>query len=55
MVDVMEIALNEGMHTLPPTWRAAPVVHALGEGDGQNWPLLSAGIAVSVVATPQPR
>ena len=40
----MEIAPNKGMHALPPTRRIAPVVHAPGEGDGQNWPLASAGI-----------
>jgi hypothetical protein len=55
MADAMGIALNEGMHALPPTRHVAPVVHAPGEGDGQNWSLASAGIAVLAVATPQPR
>ena len=53
MANVVEIASNEGMHALPPTWRIAPVVHAPGEGDGLNWPLASAGIAAAAVATPQ--
>ena len=54
MADAMEIAPNDGMHALPPTRRVAPVVHAPGEGDGQNWPLANAGIAVPAVATLQP-
>ena len=41
MADAMEIAPNKGMHALPPTRRIAPVVHAPGEGDGQNWLLAS--------------
>ena len=55
MANVVKVAPNEGMHTLPPNWSVAPVVHAPGEGDGQNWPLASAGIAVATVATPQPQ
>ena len=55
MADAMEIAPNEGMPALPPLPRVAPVVHAPGEGVGQSWPLASAGIAVAVAATPQPR
>ena len=53
MADAMGIAANKGMHALPPTQRVVPVVHAPG-GDGQNWPLASAGKAVPAVATPQP-
>ena len=55
MADATEIAPNEGMHALPPTRRVARVVHAPGKGDGQNWPLASAGKAVAAAATPQPR
>ena len=55
MADAMELVPNEGMHALPSTWRGTPVVHAPGDGEGQNWPLASAGIAVPAVATPQPR
>ena len=55
MADAMEIAPNEGMPALPPLPRIAPVVHAPGEGVGQNRPLARAGIAVAVAATPQPR
>ena len=55
MADAMEIAQNEGMPALPPLPPVAPVVHAPGEGVGKNWPLASAGIAVAVAATPQPR
>ena len=55
MADAMEIAPNKGMPALPPLPRIAPVVHAPGEGVGQNWPLGSAGIAVAVATTPQPR
>jgi hypothetical protein len=29
-------------------------VHIPGMGDGKNWPLVIAGKAVGVVATPQP-
>ena len=43
-------------HACSPTYPARPpVVHAPGKGDGRNWPLASAGIAVAVAATPQPR
>ena len=55
MANAMEIVPNEGMHTLPPTRHVASVVHAPCEGDGQNWLLASAGIAVPAVATPQPQ
>ncbi len=55
MADAMEIAPNEGRPALPPLPRVAPVVNAPGEGVGQNWPLASAGIAVTVAATLQPR
>jgi hypothetical protein len=36
MANAMEIAPNEGMPALPPIPRVAPVVHAPGEGVGQN-------------------
>ena len=55
MADAMEIAPNKGMPALPPLPRVAPYVHAPGERVGQNWLLASAGIAVAVAATPQPR
>jgi hypothetical protein len=47
MANAMEIAPNEGMPALPPLPPVAPVVHAPGEGVGQNWPLASAEIAVA--------
>ncbi len=55
MADKMEIAPNKGMPALPSLPCVTPVVHAPGKGVGQNWPLASAGIAVMVAATPQPR
>ena len=55
MTDAMEIASNEGIPALPPLPRVAPVLHAPGKVDGQNWPSASAGIAVAAVVTPQPQ
>ncbi len=55
MTDVMEITSNEGIPALPPLPRVTPVLHAPGEGDGQNWPSASAGIAIAAVVTSQPR
>ena len=55
MAEAMDIAPNEGMPALAPLPPVAPVVDAPGEGVGQNWSLASAGIAVAVAATPQPR
>ena len=55
MADVMEIAPNDTIPPLPPLPGAAPLVHIPGVGDGKNWLLASAGIAVAVVATPQPQ
>jgi hypothetical protein len=43
MADEMEIVLNTGIPVLPPFLRVAPVVHAPGKGDDQNWPLASKG------------
>jgi hypothetical protein len=53
MADDREIDQNNTIPTLPLPG-AAPLVHTPGEGDGQNWPLASAGIAVAAVATMQP-
>jgi hypothetical protein len=50
----MEIAPNSTIPPLPPLPSAAPLVHIPGMGDGKIWPLASAGIAVTMVATPQP-
>ncbi len=55
MADAMGIAPNEGMPALPPLPPVTPVVLASGEGVAQNWPVASAGIAVAVAATLQPR
>jgi hypothetical protein len=55
MTDAMEIASIKGIPAFPPLLGIAPVVHAPGEGDGQNWPSVSAGIAVVGVVTLQPR
>ena len=55
MADAMEITPNEGMPALPPLPPIAPDVHAPDKGVGQNWPLASAGIAIAVAATSQPR
>ena len=52
MADTMEIVPNKGMHALLPTQCVALVLHAPGEGDGQNWPLTSVGIAVAAAAAP---
>ncbi len=50
----MEIAPNEGIPSFPPLPSVAPVIHAPGEGDGQNRPSASAGMAVTVASTPTP-
>jgi hypothetical protein len=55
MADVMEIPPNNTIPPLPLLPGAAPLVHIPGAGDGKNWPLVSVGIAVTAVATPQPR
>ncbi len=55
MADTTEIAPNDTISALPPLPGVAPLVHAPRAGDGQIWPLASAGIAVAVAATPQPR
>ena len=55
MADPEEIAPNDTIPALPPLPGVAPLVHAPRTGDGQIWPLASAGIAVAVAATPQPR
>jgi hypothetical protein len=53
MANAMEITSNEGIPPPPHLLlRVTPVVRAPGKGDGQNWPLASAGIAVAEVATP---
>jgi hypothetical protein len=54
MAGMTEIAPNDTIPPLPPLPGAAPLVHIPGMGDGKNWPLASAGIAVAGVATPQP-
>jgi hypothetical protein len=55
MADTTEIAPNDTIPALPPLPGVAPLLHAPHAGDGQIWPLASAGIAVAVAATPQPR
>jgi len=50
-----EITPNDTIPALPPLTGVAPLVHASRAGDGQIWPLVSAGIAVAVAATLQPR
>jgi hypothetical protein len=55
MADAMEIAPNDTIPALPPLPGASPLVHIPRADDGQTWPLASAGIAVAVAATPQPR
>jgi hypothetical protein len=52
MANVMEITPNDTIPPLPSFPGAAPLVHIPGAGDGKNWPLASAGIAVMAVATP---
>jgi hypothetical protein len=51
----MEIAPNDTIPHLPPLSSAAPLVHIPGVGDGKNWPLARAGIAIAAVATLQPQ
>ena len=46
----MEIAPNDTIPALPPLPGASPLVHIPRVGDGQTWPLASAGIAVAVAA-----
>jgi hypothetical protein len=50
MADAMEIAPNDTIPALPPLPGASPLVHIPRVGDGQTWPLASAGIAVAVAA-----
>jgi hypothetical protein len=50
MADVTEIAPNNTIPPLPPLPGAAPLA-----GDGKNWPLASAGVALAVVASLLPR
>ena len=54
MADTTEIAPNDTIPALPPLPGVAPLVHAPRAGDGQIWPLASAGIAVAQALTPQP-
>ena len=46
----MEIAPNDTIPAHPPHPGASPHVHIPRVGDGQTWPLASAGIAVAVAA-----
>ena len=55
MADTTEIAPNDTIPVLPPLPGVASFVHALDAGDGQIWPLGSAGTAVAQALTPQPR
>ena len=51
----MEIAPNNTIAALPHLPGAAPLMYIPRVGDGQNWPLVSVGVAVAVAATSQPR
>jgi hypothetical protein len=53
MAEPEEIATNVTI-PVPPPPGVAPLVHALRAGDGQIWPLGSAGTAVASATTPQP-
>jgi hypothetical protein len=55
MADTTEIAPNDTIPALPPLPDVNPLEHAPRAGDGQIWPLASAGIAVAVATTPQTR
>ena len=55
MADTTEIAPNDTIPALSPLPGVAPLVHAPHVGDGQNWPIGSAGTAVAQALTPQPR
>jgi len=55
MAVATEIAPNDIIPTLSPLRGASPLVHIQRAGDGQTWPLASAGIAVAMATTPQPR
>ena len=50
MADTTEIAPNDTIPVLPPLPGVASFVHALDAGDGQIWPLGSAGTAVAQAA-----
>ncbi len=54
MADTTEIAPNDTIPALPPLPGVAPLVHAPRAGDGQIWPLGSAGTAVGQALTLQP-
>ena len=54
MADTMEIAPNDTIPALPPLPGVASLLHAPHVGDGQIWPLGSAGTAVAQALTPQP-
>ncbi len=49
----MEIGPNDTIPPLPPLLGAAPLVHIPGAGDGKNWPLASAGIALGLLDNPK--
>ncbi len=50
MADTTEITPNDTIPALPPLPGVAPLVHAPRSGDGQIWPLGSAGTAVAQAA-----
>ena len=52
MAEPEEITANVTIS--PPPLGVVPLVHALHAGDGQIWPLGSAGTAVAAATTPQP-
>ncbi len=54
MVDATKNAPNDTIPALPPLHGVAPLEHASCVVDSQNWPLVSAGVAVAVTTTPQP-
>ena len=54
MAESEEIAANVTIPGLPPLPGVAPLVHAPRKGDGQFFPLGSAGTAVAAATTPQP-
>ena len=54
MAESEEIAANITFPGLPPLPGVAPLVYAPREGDGQFFPLGSAGTAVAAATTPQP-
>jgi hypothetical protein len=55
MADATYIAPNNTIPALQPLPGDIQLEDAPHAGEGKNWPLASAGVAIAVAATPQPQ